>query len=1157
MPVCRPLLAVIVIVIGVAASFSAARPVVGNPLPSAVSGPAGARTSSGDEPDSRRTSSQPTNGQHGTGRQTYLNLMAFGQLLIWPGDRADRPVEIQSLAQVPRDPHAVGIRWDDPRDVREVRVRYASPNLPASVRVEYWSATWPPKPPTMPVVEDVIDDPWQGTWRAARTDRRDRGSTRVLTFKPLTKAENRWADHLPGVTYRRTLKLRLVLPKGSPKIESLAIHSDSTVEPLSVRIELGQGEAGSWTSSVRVFNGRLIATRPWQEKGLARGLIADLLASRPAPPGSNDMTVVTVHARSPVAGHGRQRTFSFSTLDLDRGPINVPDLHARVTRTGMPAASHADRSAHGVKIRARIPREPEQTYARAAREIPNQDPWHRQHGDIVYLVLAADASWQKFAVGYDGNIWLNKRACKAFGRERARLKWPGDALHFDIGTGTPPSYRGDHRATMAVLDDDLPVTLNRWQAGGLMYEQEAFATLLSGPLDPGNPRRSEQTPAVLMVRLRATNPGNTNRSGRLSLRIGPRGAKAAVETIAISGHRVLAIGHARGVYDPPLLRAVIEPPRGAPVEVNNGLPTCQYTVPAGGAREVILKIPFVSDVAGAGATALEALQYDRQRARIVHYWRKIVNRTCRFTTPEPKFNDLARAVIPHVHIGVTKCPKSGLYMVPAASMWYRVFANEACFQALMLDGLGDTKRAGAYLDTFVRLQGSKPLLGNYEPPQDGVYHGTKVDDQYDYTAQNYNLDQGTVLWALGRHYFFTRDKSWLEARLPSMWKAVDWIERQRRFTRREDVWGQRVPEFGLLPAGHLEDNADWGYWFSVNAYCVAGMVEMAKALKEIGDPDARRLAGEAEGYRRDLRTAVTRAIEAAPVVRMRDGTYSPYVPPRARQRFRQFGPLQGRFYSRYGKPTNVLPCFRLSGTREVLYGPMILLDLGILDPNDAMADWILDDWEDNLTLSGADEPFNVHGFTDEALWFSQGGMVWQSNLQNPILVYLRRNETPAAIRNLYNNFVACLYQDVNVFTEEYRMWGHGSGPFYKSPDESRFVNRLRDMLVLEVGNDLWLACGAPRRWLASGDGIRVDSINSYFGPVRFTLRAGTNSHTVVAHVEPPTRVRPENLWLYTRLPGHAAIAGVTINGKPWRAIDRTKERIRLPQDGPMDLVIRY
>ena len=64
---------------------------------------------------------------------------------------------------------------------------------------------------------------------------------------------------------------------------------------------------------------------------------------------------------------------------------------------------------------------------------------------------------------------------------------------------------------------------------------------------------------------------------------------------------------------------------------------------------------------------------------------------------------------------------------------------------------------------------------------------------------------------------------------------------------------------------------------------------------------------------------------------------------------------------------------------------------------------------------------NVHGITDDRLWFSQGGMVFQANLQNPILVYLKRHEVPpAAMRSIYNNFVACLYPDANAFTEEYR-----------------------------------------------------------------------------------------------------------------------------------------
>jgi hypothetical protein len=354
----------------------------------------------------------------------------------------------------------------------------------------------------------------------------------------------------------------------------------------------------------------------------------------------------------------------------------------------------------------------------------------------------------------------------------------------------------------------------------------------------------------------------------------------------------------------------------------------------------------------------------------------------------------------------------------------------------------------------------------------------------------------------------------------------------------------------------LEDNTDWGYWFSVNAYCVAGMTEMAAAMRDIGHPDADKTQRRADAYREDLRAAIVRSIETAPVVRMRDGAYSPYVPTRAYQRFRNFGPLRVQYYSRYNLP-NVLPCYRLSATREVLYGPMILLNVHIFGPREPIANWILDDWEDNLTLSSSGG-FNVHGFTDDKLWFSQGGMVFQANLQNPILVYLYRNEAAAAIRGVYNGLVSCLYPEVHMLTEEYRQWVHGSGPFYKSPDEARLVNRIRDMLALESGDDLMLAAGAPRRWFVSKEGIQVDRINTSFGPLSFSIQSGDDANTVVAKVDPPKRNPPKRLWIYVRLPEHKRIASVEIDDEPWTKIDREKERIELPQTGkPLNLMIRY
>ena len=405
---------------------------------------------------------------------------------------------------------------------------------------------------------------------------------------------------------------------------------------------------------------------------------------------------------------------------------------------------------------------------------------------------------------------------------------------------------------MSVAEECLPIVSNRWEHDGLTYEEKAFATLLSGPLDPNNPDRSEQTPAVLMMQLRVHNPGSAAAQAACVVTIEPR------EKLALAKHRVYGQSDARR------LRMVISPPAQAETKLADNRIVSPFNLPAGGTETLLVRIPFVSDLGDDDAAQLESLDYAKERQRVAEYWRTMIAKTTRFVTPESQFNDLARSVVPHIHISTTKDPKSGLYMVPAASYGYQLFANECCFQVLLLDALGDTQRATQYLQALTELQGTRSFPGNYAEPHDGVFHGARVDNDYDYTASDYGLDHGTVLWTLAKHYSYTRDGDWLKTTLPHMQKAVEWIERQRAATKRSDVRGDKVLEYGLLPAGHLEDNPDWGYWFAVNAYCVAGMVEMAAALHDIHHPDAERLRRQAVAYRDDLCTAVAARDRVSP-----------------------------------------------------------------------------------------------------------------------------------------------------------------------------------------------------------------------------------------------------------------------------------------------------
>jgi hypothetical protein len=1048
-----------------------------------------------------------------------------------------------------------GLQWAEERDIKEVRVRFrGSRELPPAT-VQYWFRNWPYPPPAMPTIEDPVDDPWQGQWLNAATKMDCRGAICGYTFLPLSEAENPKAGNLPGLGYRRTLKLRLVFAS-NPELERVEVFSGSQERPVELRLQFGAGETAerTWEGQVRLYNGRLERLRVWNgatgdtasgerfhltTRGPAKGLIVSLVEAEPNLAGSNDTTIVTVDAAD--------RTFSFAVPDVEKGPVYVPDSRAYVTMAPDPREFSASVVRHGAKIREKLASEPEQSYQRASKEIPALDPVERQGGRL-YLPLAADASWQKFAFEWGGNIAVSKSETKAMGEELKRLEWEGDRLSWRIGTGAAPTFRVAAKdSTLSVLENYLPLATARWTTDGLDYLEEGFATLLSGPLGPDDPQRNEQTPAVLMLKVSVRNPGPAAATSHLWLASDPAEELSFRQGELLAGEGQVVRARVRL---PETARAVM-------ASIHEGAKTLsgidvEMPLPAGKEQTVFISLPFIPRLSGPERARLASLEYERERTRVLDYWRAATANSIPFTVPEKSFMDFARAVIPHIRISATKDPKSGLYMLPAASYGYLVYDNEAAFQCVMLDALGNHALAAEYLETFMRLQGSKPFAGAFRGGQRAVYHGARVDKDYDYTASEYNLDHGVVLWALGEHYFYTRDKDWLRRVAPSMKRAADWVFEQRSYSKLDDR-GEPIPEYGLLPAGHLEDNDDWGHWFSVNAFAAAGTTRLGEALAEIGDPAAARYGREAASYTQDLRAAVIRASQIAPVVRLRDNTYVPYVPTRPYQRIRLFGPVRVAFYSRY--PEKVLPTYRLSATREVLYGPMILLSMGIIHPDEPLAGAILDDWEDNATMSTSLGLF-VHGWVDDSYWFSRGGMVFQANLQNPILAYLRRNEIPAAIRNLYNDFAACYYPSVNVFTEEFRQWQSPSGPFYKVPDEAKFVNRLRDLLVREDSDALWLAEGTPRRWLAPSQKIEVRNLASYFGPVSYRMEGKNNGVSI--SVQLPTRNPYKTAWLVVRTPEAQPLASVQIDGRASQQFDAREGCIRLPlRRETMDIEVRF
>ncbi len=987
----------------------------------------------------------------------------------------------------------------------------------------------------------------------AQTTMIQSGDSLIFSFLALTRAENENAGFLPGlITYRQTVKIRLLYPFSPPPITSLACLTPGTGKALSLRLQFGCSDKNGRAFTVRcsAYNGRILNLRPWQWQsrdcfnadssftlqisGQPKGVWAEVWAAAPLLAGSNDHTIVTVSSG--------EEAFSFNCRDVQKGPVYVPAFDVCISLAADSSGLETGCRKQGMTVRERILLEPEQTSERSQSEIPALNPVVRDVrgiGDRLYLPLSADRHWQKFALEWGGNFFLSKKYVRAQGKELSRCQWPGDLLRWQIGTGTPPRYdRDTSTCEAAVLHGYLPVVINRWAQEGLTFEEQAFATLLHSPLAPADPGRDESSPAFLMIRLRVANPELIAHQAEIRLRADP------LDHLCWENGNLLQQQEGRKY-----LRMALRLPESATARIIESEQTgpaqntllIRLILAAGEHQDVFLTVPFVSDLPAAQAAHWAEVEFESEKQRVIDYWRELIGRYVIYTVPEQKFNDLARAVLAHLFLSGWKDPASGLYMLPAASLRYLVYANESCFQILLLDLLGAHAAATDYLQTFMQLQGSRPLPGDFVGSQQAVYFGVKIDSVYDYTASPYNLHHGTVLWTLAHHYLVTRDRSWLKRASSSMLRAADWIIQQRRLSQ-ITIGDDRAVHYGLLPAGRLEDNRDWNYWFSVNAYACLGLEETARAFQSAGLPHAERLQREAESYRQDLRRAVKISTQRSPVVLLRDHTWSPHVPTAAGQRFRAFD-LKSDYFARYDP--SIKPMLRLSATREILYGPMILLNTGIIAADEPMADWILDDWEDNLTLSSS-LGLAVHGWVDDDKWFSRGGMVFQANLQNPIQVYLMRREVPAAIRSLYNSMASCLYPDVNVFTEEYRTWIHGSGPFYKTPDEARFIHRVCDLLVMEHEDQIWLASGTPRRWLEPGNRIELRRARTTYGEVSFVIQPGEKALSILATVTASWHEPPKQVRLYVRSPLSGKMARVKINGREWGNWDAEQELVYLP-----------
>jgi len=470
-------------------------------------------------------------------------------------------------------------------------------------------------------------------------------------------------------------------------------------------------------------------------------------------------------------------------------------------------------------------------------------------------------------------------------------------------------------------------------------------------------------------------------------------------------------------------------------------------------------------------------------------------------------------------------------------MWGNLAAEVApVARAMELTGLH--AEAAKIYDYFLSSPGVKSD-GDYSDPRGSLEWAKAMRHDMGYSHEGTHCSTGRLLLSMTERYFLTGDKEWFLRHRERLQAAADWIIRERTTYMQGIPNRQALHVAGLMPPSMMGDYAlpacDWHWYYFENAFSVQGLTRFADVLMEIDPAAGRKYRNEADAFRADVRRAVERDVVLAPVRLGRDGTYRSYIPWDA--------------YSRGLMNTELgVPQYGGGRSPDLMIGALPLASLfSVLDPNDARMVDTLDVLEEGGTSVNdarkLEDARKSKGLPTEDAWFWMAYIDLPKWAFNPN-IYLLQDDVPGFLRFWMN-------ESVSMVGADGKLWEHYRPDSYapcKDPDNGTsgwFMENFRNLLVMELGDSLWLAKATPRAWLEHGKKIRVKNAPTYFGTLAYEIVSDVDNGKINATVEIPSRKAPASVIVRFRHPQAAPIKSVEVNGKPWTKFNKDKETIEL------------
>lgn len=670
---------------------------------------------------------------------------------------------------------------------------------------------------------------------------------------------------------------------------------------------------------------------------------------------------------------------------------------------------------------------------------------------------------------------------------------------------SPQFGSGSNTAFMRYLDNDwMPMPHIRVQENDIVYQQSVCVA----PFDTEYADGWLSSKPICLIQYSIENTSDQPRPASLKLSFMTNIHESKQSKLEVVGTRILALDGDSVIAATDSIGTQIITPN-----IDGNTLVLAGDIPPHANINFATYVPMEWEVKVADHSILRDSDSLRQRAEA--YWNRIMSSSMKINIPDKLLQNIIMASQPHCMIA-SRNEDDGKNVDPwIASAYYCSLDTESHAIIRGMDMMGQHDYARRAFDFFVKRQNPAGYLS----------HG--------YTM----MGTGQHIWFLTDHYRLTGDKTWWNEISPKVANICNWIVKQTNKTKLLDPYGNKVPEYGLVPPGTVADWQDWGYIYAAQGYYYAGLNHASEALDETNFPNSDILRVEAKRFRDEIRRAYQWTQSRMPVVPLQNGTWVPGSP----YQVLKPGPCE-QFFPNYSG------CW----IYDVELGSHHMADEGVFDPNSRQVSWMAEYLEDYQFLRA----WPSGEFSEEAAldWFDRGGYPKAQPYYGryPELCALRDDVKPF-IRTYFNQLAPMFNrEDLTIYENP------GASVWNKTHETGHFLQQTRLMFLMERGNKLWLAPFVTNNWMKDGMTVEVMNAPSFFGEVGYKIDSRVNNGYIEATIIPPKRNAPDKIIIRLRHPDGKSMRKVFVDGKPCKTFDASQEIVTIePKSDTINIRAEY